>query len=823
MLPCWHKEEKEMKKKYNWIITSVLALALLFGICFTGTFAAEESAPESYITVNKSIAGSSAADKMSYVNTPLTLANGLNLYVEAEMGQYTDSVMFFGLFADKTDSAPYAHKSFMMGSQEFKTFFNDAATPVDNGKYKEDYYDTFYFNKVMYRFEIKSNGDVNVYARSTEDPSTYVGDNAQVTTETLITTQAGYYSALASDEQIYAGFALRAGANDAYKLYSLEVRDGAGNQIFTDNGFLKYTTEAYVRSEGIDAAIEAGALAVPEIVEESSLSVNSKMTMGDVMVYADTKVQGGAEITLDMKMNRNEATFFFGVFTDKTNSNFYNTHVMQMSSSAIALPYDANAADNGEYNENTGVEGGLKFVDRIRLRMNISASGTLNVYVSSIEDADSYTGTTAQESLQDILILTQENLYSKEMTDGGYFGFAFRAPAANQDVVLYNLKIADKDGVTLFQDDFSKVLTDSYIRTGGDALKTNVENGGAVLRVKNVQEAKPVFNFAALKREGYLDETFHLTPTVDDMPEGGELSVIVKDAAGNAIAAQADGTFKFTAQGIYTAEFAVTVNEEIILQDSVKVYIKNHSTQPNAEANFDKGYFNGDLWAITEKGVAVKDGALIIAGGTFRTKGFSEICYFTFDVTSMKAGSSSFDLIFGQDGVGYALRFTDKTSVEFITPEGSREIAVGKNFVEAALAGKKVTLRLELASDKAMLYGMIEDESEETLETALCTLEGIRLVGSIGVTVPEGSRITIDDVQFVNMAGVDNPNTDPSKPSDPGENPGENPGEDPGEKPGDEDPKKKGCAGTAVGFSIAGGTAVVLAAAVLCFRKKKKI
>ena len=819
MLPCWHKEEKEMKKKYNWIITSVLALALLFGICFTGTFAAEESAPESYITVNKSIAGSSAADKMSYVNTPLTLANGLNLYVEAEMGQYTDSVMFFGLFADKTDSAPYAHKSFMMGSQEIKTFFNDAATPVDNGRYQENFYGTFYYSKVMYRFEIKSNGDVNVYARSTEDPSTYVGDNAQITTETLITTQAGYYSALASDEQIYAGFALRAGANDAYKLYSLEVRDGAGNQIFTDNGFLKYTTEAYVRSEGIDAAIEAGALAVPEIVEESSLSVNSKMTMGDVMVYADTKVQGGAEITLDMKMNRNEATFFFGVFTDKTNSNFYNTHVMQMSSSAIVLPYDANAADNGNYNENTGVEGGLKFVDRIRLRMNISASGTLNVYVSSIEDADSYTGTTAQESLQDILILTQENLYSKEMTDGGYFGFAFRAPAANQDVVLYNLKIADKDGVTLFQDDFSKVLTDSYIRTGGDALKTNVENGGAVLRVKNVQEAKPVFNFAALKREGYLDETFHLTPTVDDMPEGGELSVIVKDAAGNAIAAQADGTFKFTAQGIYTAEFAVTVNEEIILQDSVKVYIKNHSTQPNAEANFDKGYFNGDLWAITEKGVAVKDGALIIAGGTFRTKGFSEICYFTFDVTSMKAGSSSFDLIFGQDGVGYALRFTDKTSVEFITPEGSREIAVGKNFVEAALAGKKVTLRLELASDKAMLYGMIEDESEETLETALCTLEGIRLVGSVGVTVPEGSRITIDDVQFVNMAGVDNPNTDPSKPSDPGENPGE----DPGEKPGDEDPKKKGCAGTAVGFSIAGGTAVVLAAAVLCLRKKKKI
>lgn len=819
MLPCWHKEEKEMKKKYNWIITSVLALALLFGICFTGTFAAEESAPESYITVNKSIAGSSAADKMSYVNTPLTLANGLNLYVEAEMGQYTDSVMFSGLFADKTDSAPYAHKSFMMGSQEIKTFFNDAATPVDNGRYQENFYGTFYYSKVMYRFEIKSNGDVNVYARSTEDPSTYVGDNAQITTETLITTQAGYYSALASDEQIYAGFALRAGANDAYKLYSLEVRDGAGNQIFTDNGFLKYTTEAYVRSEGIDAAIEAGALAVPEIVEESSLSVNSKMTMGDVMVYADTKVQGGAEITLDMKMNRNEATFFFGVFTDKTNSNFYNTHVMQMSSSAIVLPYDANAADNGNYNENTGVEGGLKFVDRIRLRMNISASGTLNVYVSSIEDADSYTGTTAQESLQDILILTQENLYSKEMTDGGYFGFAFRAPAANQDVVLYNLKIADKDGVTLFQDDFSKVLTDSYIRTGGDALKTNVENGGAVLRVKNVQEAKPVFNFAALKREGYLDETFHLTPTVDDMPEGGELSVIVKDAAGNAIAAQADGTFKFTAQGIYTAEFAVTVNEEIILQDSVKVYIKNHSTQPNAEANFDKGYFNGDLWAITEKGVAVKDGALIIAGGTFRTKGFSEICYFTFDVTSMKAGSSSFDLIFGQDGVGYALRFTDKTSVEFITPEGSREIAVGKNFVEAALAGKKVTLRLELASDKAMLYGMIEDESEETLETALCTLEGIRLVGSVGVTVPEGSRITIDDVQFVNMAGVDNPNTDPSKPSDPGENPGE----DPGEKPGDEDPKKKGCAGTAVGFSIAGGTAVVLAAAVLCLRKKKKI
>lgn len=56
-----------------------------------------------------------------------------------------------------------------------------------------------------------------------------------------------------------------------------------------------------MRSEGIDAGDRSGALAVPEIVEESSLSVNSKMTMGDVMVYADTKVQGGAEITLDMK------------------------------------------------------------------------------------------------------------------------------------------------------------------------------------------------------------------------------------------------------------------------------------------------------------------------------------------------------------------------------------------------------------------------------------------------------------------------------------------------------------------------------------------
>lgn len=174
---------------------------------------------------------------------------------------------------------------------------------------------------------------------------------------------------------------------------------------------------------------------------------------------------------------------------------------MQMSSSAIVLPYDANAADNGEYNENTGVEGGLKFVDRIRLRMNISASGTLNVYVSSIEDADSYTGTTAQESLQDILILTQENLYSKEMHGRAATSDLHSARRRKSGRRPYNLKIADKDGVTLFQDDFSKVLTDSYIRTGGDALKTNVENGGAVLRVKNVQEAKPVFNFAALKRE----------------------------------------------------------------------------------------------------------------------------------------------------------------------------------------------------------------------------------------------------------------------------------------------------------------------------------
>ena len=41
-----------MKKRLNWILAAVLALAMVLGISFTGTFAAEETAPESYIAVN---------------------------------------------------------------------------------------------------------------------------------------------------------------------------------------------------------------------------------------------------------------------------------------------------------------------------------------------------------------------------------------------------------------------------------------------------------------------------------------------------------------------------------------------------------------------------------------------------------------------------------------------------------------------------------------------------------------------------------------------------------------------------------------------------
>ncbi len=817
-----------MKKRLNWILAAVLALAMVLGISFTGTFAAEETAPESYIAVNTTLTNeSSGYDKLAYVSTPVSLENGLNLYLEVEFEQWTnDEVVFFGLFDSNTDSNPYQHKSFMFGSQAVAAFYDGKPNrTIDNGSYSEGFSGTNYYNKVMFRIEVNANGDVNIYARSTEDPSTYVGDKAQVTTETLIATQTGYYSELASDDTVYAGFALR-GRTSAYKLYSMEVRDGSGNQLFSDDGFLKFTTDAYVRSDGIDGAIASGAIEAPEVIEESSLTVTSKMetTMTDTMIYAATQIKGGAEITLDLRLGNNASVLFFGVFPNNTNSNFYSGSSMQMASTGISKAFgDYAALDNGAYSENAE---GAKFVDRIRLRMVISASGVLNVYASSIESADTYTGTTPQEDLQDVLIIEDQAFYSTEMTNGGYFGFAFRAPAENQDVTLYSLKIADKDGVTLFQDDFSKILTNSYVRTDAngadtiaDPLADNIEKGNVILRIKNVSEPEPVFNYASVKREGYLDESFNLNPAVDDMPEGGALSVVVKDAQGNTVAAQSDGSYLFTAQGIYTAEYAVTLNGETILEDSLNVYVKNHSTQPNAEENFDQGYFNGDLWAISETGVAVKDGELIIADGTFRTKGFSEICYFTFDITSMQEGSTSFDVFFGQDGVGYTLRFTNAATVEFITPEGTRQFEIGKNFVEAALAGKTVTLRLELASDSAMLYGMIEGESVETMETPLCTMEDIRLVGSVGITVPEGSRITVDNVQFVNMAGGDNPNTDPTVPTDPSD---PNDPDDPTDPTDPEEPQS-GCSGAVAGFSIAGGVLAIIAAAALCFRRKNEI
>ena len=95
-------------------------------------------------------------------------------------------------------------------------------------------------------------------------------------------------------------------------------------------------------------------------------------------------------------------------------------------------------------------------------------------------------------------------------------------------------------------------------------------------------------------------------------------------------------------------------------------------------------------------------------------------------------------------------------------------------------------------------------------------MEDIRLVGSVGITVPEDSRITVDNVQFVNMAGVDNPNTDPTVPDDSrGPN---NPND-----PTDPEEPQSGCSGAVAGFSIAGGVLVIIAAAALCFRRKNEI
>lgn len=583
-------------KRVKWIIVFVLSVIMLIGAAAGGVFAAEEEPGQTYMTVKPTVTGSSAQDKMVYVNTPLNMQNGLNVYLEVEFEHWTnDGVIFFGLFSGNTDSAPYSHSSFLIGSQELRSFVNGAVKVVDNGQYNENQSGVLYYNQVMFHFEIKSNGDVKVYVKSTEDPATYEGANAQITEETLITEQTEFYSALSAQET-YIGFALRGSMQSIeYKMCSIEVRDGSGAKIFKDN-FSKFSTDAYKRSEGVDEAVEQGHLIIPEAIEE----------------------------------------------------------------------------------------------------------------------------------------------------------------------------VPD-----------------------------------------------PAFNYGQVKRSGYLDETFNLVPVVDDMPENGVLKTVVKDQQGNKIEAQEDGFYKFTAQGVYTADYTVTLNDEVVLQDSLKIYVKNHSTQPNAEENFNNGYFNGDMWTITQTGVAVKDKELIISDGTFKTKGFSEICYFTFDITRMQEGSASFDVIFGQDGTGYAIRFTNATTIEFITPEGSETVEIGKNFVEAALAGKSVTLRLELASDKAILYGRISDESVEVLETALCKLENIRLVGSVGITVPQGSTLMIDDVQFINMSGVDNPNTDTEGPSDPvTPDPDPDPGED------GNDGAAGGCSSSFTGYGVAGAV-FALAAAVVITKKKK--
>ena len=326
----------------------------------------------------------------------------------------------------------------------------------------------------------------------------------------------------------------------------------------------------------------------------------------------------------------------------------------------------------------------------------------------------------------------------------------------------------------------------------------------------------PSIDTSKIRTKVYVGEEVNLMPTVTDKHDG---TVVPTVKIGENTVEDAEHAV-FDKAGVYQVSYTATNSVGKTTEAQVRVVAVERETQGSAAVNFNQGYYDKNAF-VASTGTAVADGVLNIRseaeGGFFATRGVAGRFLLTVDLVSATDANEYIALTFGRPTLsdtidsGYMIRFvkgTTKVSLTNLTCDDSAEADIGIDVLGTLIAGKKVTLRLEVTGSDVTLGVCAEGEAIETLNVPVLTAEGVELTGLVGVSGGAHADFAIDNFHFISKGSVFEGNTEPVAPP---EEPDD--GGDGGDEPSDNNGGCGGCScGSAAG--LLGLTGILLLAGV---------
>ncbi len=459
------------------------------------------------------------------------------------------------------------------------------------------------------------------------------------------------------------------------------------------------------------------------------------------------------------------------------------------------------------------------FGAKTTFKIEVNADGDVEISARLTEDKATYLAYNAQttEAVYEALasdyvqIATLENFYDAEMiTDGYFIGFFFNTEKVVEEMKIHKILVRNSANKVLFADNFYYFPANAEENNAKGKYflaSTTIRSalGTSWVVTRGEEYPLPTIDLSAIEGEVYKGQTYALTPSLRNFPEGSAVSISVAKQGGAPVVLQS-GDYVFEEVGAYTVYYTCQdVSEQL------EIFCKNKSTQPTVEESFEEEYGT----QCVAQGATVAGGRLLLAAsennvGSFLTKNYVENFILTVKVNALQ-GSISFvyNLYGGKD-----CRITlTNTGACYIDEQGVQTVvALEEDIYTACGAEDGVVFRLEKLGNSLTFSADSSISSNDEIHVPLwsATLPAEQAVGQVGVVVNEGTA-SIDSFQLVNMTSFVNENTTTTVPNREDE-----------EGEGDaEEPNDKGCKGCKSSLQGIGISSLLLLAGVATRRRRK--
>lgn len=232
--------------------------------------------------------------------------------------------------------------------------------------------------------------------------------------------------------------------------------------------------------------------------KEGCVEIKTGFTGGDSTMYYSTPVKGAVTVEFDVKFNQFQGAHFgFGLMSDKTESNPYSSGLFFANSQAFYTPWAASFVGAvttwKNYNENYW---GVYMYYRVRIKMEVNASGDVTLYAKSIEPTESYAGSNAQQAEYVQVSDTIKGLYATQVAeaDGAYISMFFRG---GTDASMYYYGFTATDTVGTYGDHCDgAAISDAY--TLADGIAGALTDGTLVYSQSTYEKIESAITISAL-------------------------------------------------------------------------------------------------------------------------------------------------------------------------------------------------------------------------------------------------------------------------------------------------------------------------------------